>query len=633
MPRQLPPVGGDVTKLMPSVGEDVTALMGGSPAPQNAPGAAPRSTGNTSPKTWLDNVVEGVTELWEKQPIHPIDIVKGGIQASNHPIDTAKGILRNQTVPLERAEASFQSGDYATGVLDVLNYLIPILGPQISEMQKRYREGELSPGGVLGASTGIALQGALPSAAKNLPTRVKVIPAMTNPNAAEATATAFGQSRGIPVDAGTATGSRMVRGVQNLSDRTVGGGFVSESARTAQEAGLARVSGELAQQGFKRPTTPYQAGEAVQQGLDTRLKHYGAEATQHYDTLRTIEADPANTRNVRIKVPTTTADGTTTLDTVTVPMQLPVDLKLVKAQLKPVYDRMLRQMPVAQQRADPALHAIKNILDSPDYLPASMVDLDLSAIKSLARTDAPVKNPSQGLASVAVKTLNAEVEKAVALGGKAATDALKQGRAATTKKYGVADLLKTIREEPRQVFDQAVWANDAGIDRLRSIAKEAPGAMPQVGRAFLDDLFGQATADGGFTKAASLQAKWQKLGPQTKQLLFKDPAYIKDLDDFFLLAKKMQENPNPSGTAYTVGLGAQGAWMVTEPVTGMATALTGTALSKLLHSQAGVKALTRGLTIPVRSRGPAAAAFGSLVKAAEESGVRLAPATAQERER
>ena len=31
---------------------------------------------------------------------------------------------------------------------------------------------------------------------------------------------------------------------------------------------------------------------------------------------------------------------------------------------------------------------------------------------------------------------------------------------------------------------------------------------------------------------------WQKLGPQTKQLLFRDAAHVCDLDNFFPLAKK-----------------------------------------------------------------------------------------------
>ena len=78
-----------------------------------------------------------------------------------------------------------------------------------------------------------------------------------------------------------------------------------------------------------------------------------------------------------------------------------------------------------------------------------------------------------------------------------------------------------------------------------------PRRLPQVGRAFLEELLQKATAEGGFERAAGLQADWQRLGPETKRLLFRDPAHIKDLDNFFLLAKKMGENPNPSGSGFT----------------------------------------------------------------------------------
>ena len=58
-------------------------------------------------------------------------------------------------------------------------------------------------------------------------------------------------------------------------------------------------------------------------------------------------------------------------------MAFPVNLKPVKAALKPVWDRMRRQMPVTQQDASPGLKAIQNIMEGPDVAPASIVDLDL----------------------------------------------------------------------------------------------------------------------------------------------------------------------------------------------------------------------------------------------------------------
>lgn len=590
-----------------------------------------RQTGASAeaPPARPSGLAEAASEFWKAQPVHPIDIAKGLYRTVTDLPGTVRDVLAAQQKPLDRAAESFQQGDYGAAALDVLNYAVPVIGPQISDLQHRYRAGEIGAGGLLGGGVGLGLQAVTPPKAANAG-RLRAIHGITNPNVVERAAVAFGQREGIPIDAATATGNPVVRGAQNLADRSLAGGLSGQRARAAQEAALAQTGQRLATRAHRTAVSPYQAGEAVQDAVEARIGRFSQDANVAYDTLRTIEADPKNTRNVRIKVETTAADGTRKMDTVTVPMQLPVDLRTVKTQLRPVYDRMTRQMPVAQQRADPALHAIKNILDSPDYMPASIIDVDLSAIKQLARTSGPTRNTSQGLAATAVKTLDLEVQRAVAQGGPDAVRALRDGRAATTSKYASADLLKRLRDEPTQVFQQATWANDAGLDRLRAIQREAPAEMAQVGRAYLDDLMNTATAEGGFSRSASIQSKWAKLGPETKKLLFKHDAYIKDLDNFFMLAKKMQENPNPSGSGYTAALTGQGVLLLTEPVSGAALTLAGYGLSRLLHSRAGVQALTRGLTVPVGQKAAAASAFSTLAKTAEAQGVRLLPATAQD---
>ena len=70
----------------------------------------------------------------------------------------------------------------------------------------------------------------------------------------------------------------------------------------------------------------------------------------------------------------------------------------------------------------------------------------------------------------------------------------------------------------------------------------------------MEGLFEKATAEGGFGRSARLLNDWNNLGLETKSLLFKDPQLINKLDNFFLLAKRMAENPNPSGTASVLQL-------------------------------------------------------------------------------
>ena len=147
----------------------------------------------------------------------------------------------------------------------------------------------------------------------------------------------------------------------------------------------------------------------------------------------------------------------------------------------------------------------------------------------------------------------------------------------------------------------------------------APAELPKIGRAYLDSLLDQATSEGGFGHGAKLLASWQKLGPETKALLFKDPAYVRDLDNFFLLSKKLAANPNPSGTASTVMRVTEGGLLFTNPLTFAATEIGAAGLSSLLHSSRGVRLLTQGLRLPLLGGDSAAAAAlaADLVKASD----------------
>lgn len=185
--------------------------------------------------------------------------------------------------------------------------------------------------------------------------------------------------------------------------------------------------------------------------------------------------------------------------------------------------------------------------------------------------------------------------------GAEALGALNRGRAATVAKYearGVLDELPKKGAEPRQVFDAATWANDAGIERLRRLAAQAPEAMPRLGRAYLEDVLGTQTVEG-LKKGAGMFAKWEKLGPETKKLLFKNPALIQDLDRFFRLAKRAADNPNPSGSALVGSMVAGVGYAFTDPVHGVPLLIGAGALSKLLHSPAALRALSEGLTVPL----------------------------------
>ena len=207
-----------------------------------------------------------------------------------------------------------------------------------------------------------------------------------------------------------------------------------------------------------------------------------------------------------------------------------------------------------------------------------------------------------------------------------ALGALRRGRAATAHKYEAGELLKSLPKsgaEGVQVFKQATWAHDAGIAHLRAIAAATPEAMPKLGRAFLAEVLGTESIEG-LAKGPGMFSKWEALGPETKKLLFRDPEMISKLDNFFLLAKRAAEtNPNPSGTALTAGATSSAVYAIMHPLTGVPMIIAAGALSKLLHSPAGVAALTQGLSVPV---GKAAASTATALRILRLAGTDAVPA-------
>lgn len=309
-------------------------------------------------------------------------------------------------------------------------------------------------------------------------------------------------------------------------------------------------------------------------------------------------------------------------------VKLPVDMRPVKEALKPVADQIKQRMPIAVQQGSFGLKAIDNILAGEDFVSASVADANLSAIKSIARgAEAPeLRNLSQGLAAKAVRELDLGVRAAVAKAGPDASKALQRGRSLTKAKYSAADLLKELRDEPVQVFNQLTFRKDSSVNLLREVAKQAPQDMPKLARAYLEGLFDTATKEGGFDRAGTLFNKWNDLGPTTKKALFRDPIVIKDLDNFFLIAKKIAENPNPSGTASTAAAITAGGLLISNPALGATYLVGSNALARLLMSPKGSKALTNGLKIPLGNKAGATLAASELVKIAGEDALIPAPA-------
>jgi hypothetical protein len=405
------------------------------------------------------------------------------------------------------------------------------------------------------------------------------------------------QDLGIPIDAAVATGNPVVGAAKFAADRTLPGAKVAGNAEVAAAEGARDAIGKIANRRYPVPQTAETAGAGLRQTVSDQVVSQGRVANASYDALRKIEES----------TPSMVVDYT--------------DLKRV---LQPIRDRMQRQIPSTLQANSPGVLAMNQILAGPDKVPLSIADADRSVLLQMAReADPNVRSFGQGVAAKTAALMDVEIQKAAQQGGPNALNALLEGRAATKAKYAANEVLGSFAEEPVKAFNQATLRDDTGIDRLRSLQKVAPGALPKLGRGYLDDLVADATIAGDRFSGDKALTNWNNLGPETKKLLFPDAGTRADLDAIFQTMKRMSANPNPSGTAHTLLMYGELGTLMASPLGGlptMATAagvqLTGGVVSKLLRSAAGIRALRDGLTLPLRHP-QASAALQTILRTAQ----------------
>lgn len=569
-------------------------------------------------RSFLSGVVEAV---------NPIPGLKAMYEAG--PVNTVKGIVAAQGEQFQKSGQALKDGRYSEAVGHGLAGALPLIGPATANAAEKIGEGKTAEG--LGNAAGILAGVVAPGAIAKVK-GVRVTPKVTNPNAAEASAMQYLKSEGVPVSAAAETGNPFVRGVQKLADTTPVGAYVAQKAEAQTAQAMRGAANRLMDRTHPAAVVPEQAGGNVRGALQGNVNKLASEAQSNYDVFHAVEADPANVRSIQVgvkDVPTGIMDASgkpiTRQVPVTKDIPLATDVRGIKAELKPIYDHMSQWWAPARRNANDGYTAIKSILEGPDHVPASVAEAGLGGLKQMAR-EGDVK--SAGLAKHIIPKLQKIIDDSVAQAGPDAIGALQQGRKLTAEQYSTQGVLKQLREEPVQAFGQLTWQKDAGIETLRQVAKEAPGELPKVGRAYLENLVGKATAEGGFNRAAGIFQEWQNLGPQTKQLLFKNPMLVDDLNKFFLGAKKLAENPNPSGSAVVGFIAGQSALAVTNPAVGIPYIIGAGALSKMLHTPRGVRLLTEGMKVPLGRKAAGASIASQILKLAGDSAKPMEPALA-----
>jgi len=533
-------------------------------------------------------------------------------QAFWHPIETAKGLHSAQDkLRLEAGEA-FKKGDTATGLRKVVDWLIPILGPRLSEAGDFGAKGDVSR--MLGATTDVAVN---LFGQKAIPSSLPVLPRIgAKQPAAVAEAVQFGLREGIPVDVATASGNRFIGTAQKVAEESIlGSHLVGPQARAAQTQALTATADRLATRASPTAVTADLAGQALRDAVASRAAAYNAAADTAYSRLRALETQAA----------TPVQTGVTPAGQPILRTMLAVDTAPTKAAMKPIYQALQEENALVPFMSESgkgrALVALDRLMKAPDLAPLSIADGALGELKSLARVDETFRRTmGQGIAAAAVTNLEKAVRTTAQGAGPDVFRALVEGRAATVNKSKTIEVLNKLDPgskrgapgEPRAFFTAATRPKDAGIKQLRALAGLAPDELRQVGRAWLEETFAKAGPEGWLKHADGMFAEWQKLYPQTKQMLFRDAAHVKDLDNFFLLVKKMSENPNPSGSGLAVIKGGELAALWSAPGAGLKYTLTAPLVAKLLLDPRATRLLVQGLRLPVNAKVARAAWVGQL---------------------
>jgi hypothetical protein len=627
------------------------------PAPGTTPATTPTTpTAPTTPPTSWDifshEATKGLRDLWgaakagvvaagrgadtflrdpEGSSVAAAKAVgHGAVDASNavgwaleHPTDTAHKLFDTSTgrvrAAADRAAQAFQGGlneppgrgrlpalmqggkEVGNTLLEAVNVPLDLmggLGTRLSEGEQNIREGKYAEGA--GKVTDVAAQTLGPEVLGKygLPIPLRFKPHLLPEQQAAVDLLTRG---GVKVDLGTTTGNRVARALQQHAESTLAGGGIGLVAKNERARAVANLGQRMADQVYPAIVTPGEAGIALRQGTSDAASALSRQASTAYDTVDRLAADPAHLHTVQTGTapPPFYPPGQPRVP-IFEPIQVPTDLRQVKAALQPIRDEIVAQMPLGQQQYSKGLQALDNVLALRDFEPVGTVEKNLGALKRAARGfDHPAfRSLEQGTAGIAVNEVSQAVDAAMATLGPQAQAALAEARGATKAKYAIEDLVDSMNKEKVQAFDTAVGTGDRHVEGLQELARVAPQTMPQVGRAVLDKIFEHATGlEKGWSREAGAARMWESLGPETKQILFGNRT--RDLDRFFLGQKMLAASANPSMTSFSLSsLWSTLAAFGGSPFTAAAPQVAGGLFSALANSKGGVRFLTQGLRIP-----------------------------------
>jgi len=556
-------------------------------------------------------------------------------EAAKNPIQAGRAMYGQQREMYEKSKK--EPGIAGLGYR-AASYL-PIAGPGAVQAGEDFRAGRY------GAGAAHTLELLAPSAAKLLPKGIRLEPAVRNVYNPVEEAAVQSIEKDVPLSIGQRTGHPGLKRVEQTMESLPGSGIRASKARMATEEALAGKEKQLAARAGGQVTDPYGAGQALIQRRIRLTAQLKGKADRLYNEVRQSTAVNRQT----VQTGTKTVPGANPLATLTpagmprqVPvysvLETPVDLAPIRQGLAPVYDDLKRALPDARRANSPAWRSLEELMTSDKkFMNAMDFDRTLSAVKALARDgDSPyLSTQSQRLAKMTIAQGETEFQRAVQGAGSDVLGKLQAGRRLVRAYHNVDELFQDMSEEPAKFYYNLVQGGDRSLNTLRELRKIAPNELKTTGRTFLEGLIDKSTKEGGFGRSAGIAADWNRLGPETKELLF-GKQLTGDLDKFMLASKRVSRIMNPSGTSSSwYALGAYGTVahaLVTAITGGFKQAALGQAAleitgavglpwlgSRILFSPGGAKLLTQAMTLPVRTPAWTAAATALTARVAQEA--------------
>lgn len=471
------------------------------------------------------------------------------------------------------------------------------------------------------AATGIGEQGVYGALAEMFGLGVARLPGAlagrvrfaNNLNPVEQEAVDFARSRGIPVDIAQASGNEFLQGAKELTAKAPLGAAPAAAAARTQGSELARVGTKLAKSiAPGGATSKLTAGERVAGRVRGRITEAHRAADVAYSDLRDIASRHTKRIQVGEKVgaynPIT---GTRPRTPIFREIELPVDYRQAKQALRPIADILEQTIPSEQRASNPGLAALRDVIGADDYVPMEVAIRDLSRIQDISRsTIRELRGKSSGLAAAAQRPLREAVDAAAASAGNDAVAALESGRAATRTKYRIAEIGKrlgirnteqALPPEPAALAAKLMRNDDASLYLLRNVQKVAPDTIPDLARATVEGIIRPSTASGGFRKSGMALNRWERIGSETKGVLF-TTQQRGELNNFFRFAEMASRRANPSGSATVGSIVATGLYALHNPLTGAVTVLAPRQFAKVLLAPNGPELLRQGLNVPTYSK-------------------------------